>query len=67
MEIVKEHEPDPSVFDENSPFYEENSTRRGTEAKPRWFMVHVEFRKKLSKPVTLVLSNLQPLNSHNAN
>ena len=45
---------------------------RGTEAKPRWFMVHVEYRKKLTKPVTLkelqkysendgVLANMQEL------
>ena len=52
MEIVKEHEPDPSALDENSPFYVENPKMRGTEAKPRWSMVHVEFRKKLSKAVT---------------
>ena len=52
MEIVKEHEPDPSVFDENSPFYVEKANMRGTMEKPRWSMVHVEFRKKLSKPVT---------------
>lgn len=52
MEIVKEHEADPSAFDENSPFYVENVKMRGTAEKPRWSMVHVEFRKKLSKPVT---------------
>lgn len=52
MEIVKEAEPDLSAFDENAPYYVKNPKQRGTEDKPRWFMVHVDFRKKLSKPVT---------------
>lgn len=52
MEVVQESEPDPSAFDENSPYYPKTANQRGTEAKPRWYMVHVEFRKKLSKPVT---------------
>ena len=52
MEIVKEAEADRSAFDENAPYYVKNATQRGTEEKPRWFMVHVEFRKKLSQPVT---------------
>lgn len=52
MEVVKEHEVDPSAFDENSAYYVANAKTRGTVEKPRWSMVHVEFRKKLSKPVT---------------
>ena len=52
MEVVKESEPDLSALDENAPYYVKNAKMRGTDAKPRWFMVHVEFRKKLSKPVT---------------
>jgi len=44
---------DTSAFDENAAGYVENAKQRGTEAKPKWFMVHVEYRKKLSKPVTL--------------
>ena len=53
MEIVKEHEPDPSAFDKNHPYYVQNDKMRGTEGKPRWSMVHVEFRQKLSAPVLL--------------
>ena len=52
MEIVKEAEPDMGAFDKNDPYYVENAKQRGSEDKPRWFMVHVEFRKKLTKPVT---------------
>lgn len=51
MEVVKEHEPDMSAFDEKHPYYVTNPKQRGTKANPRWSMVHVEFRKKLSKPV----------------
>ena len=54
MDVLEEAEPDLSAFDENSAYYVENVKNRGTEAKPRWYMVHVEFRKKLSKPVTYV-------------
>ena len=41
-----------SAFDENSFYYAENEKMRGTKEKPRWWMVHVEYRKKLSTPVT---------------
>ena len=58
MEVVKEREPDLSALDESHPYYVENPKNRGTEAKPRWYMVHVEFRQKLSKPVTYVSLNL---------
>lgn len=51
MEVVKEAEPDTSAFDENSPFYVDNDKMRGTPDKPRWMMVHVEYRNKLTKPV----------------
>ena len=54
MEVVKEAEPDLSAFDEKAPYYVSNAKMRGTMEKPRWFMVHVEFRKKLTKPVTYV-------------
>lgn len=68
--MVKEAEPDVSAFDENSLYFSE----KGTKDKPRWFLVHVEFRKKLSSPVTLkelqkysqgdgVLSNMQQFKS----
>ena len=52
MEVVKEAEADPGAFDENSAYYVENPKMRGSEEKPRWYMVHVEFRKKLTEPVT---------------
>lgn len=52
MEVVKEHQADPSAFDEKSLYYVEDEKKRGTLEKPRWSMVHVEFRKKLSTPVT---------------
>ncbi|KXT16808.1 hypothetical protein AC579_6788 [Pseudocercospora musae] len=46
MEIVKEHEPDKTAWEENSYGYVENEKERG-----KWCAVHVEFRKKLTKPV----------------
>ena len=52
MEVVREAEPDMGAFDENDPYHVANEKNRGTKEKPRWYMVHVEFRKKLSKPVT---------------
>ena len=53
MEVVKEAEPDLSAFDETSHNYVPNPKTRGTQDKPRWYLVHVEFRKKLSVPVSL--------------
>jgi len=50
VEIVKEHEPDFTVTDESSIGFVEPS-KRGKENQ--WSLVHVEFRKKLSEPVTL--------------
>jgi predicted RNA-binding protein with PUA-like domain len=52
MEVVSEAEPDLTAFEEGHHGHVKNPKMRGTEAKPRWFMVHVEFRKKLSAPVT---------------
>ena len=48
VEVVTEHEPDQSAFDEDSYGYVEKESDRG-----RWCVVHVEFRKKLSQPVHL--------------
>lgn len=48
MEVVSEAEPDPSVGDKGSYGYVEKESDRG-----KWSIVRVEFRKKLSKPVTL--------------
>lgn len=50
------HEPDTSAFDETHPYYVQNAKQRGTKDKPRWSLVHVEFRKKLSKPVRYTLT-----------
>lgn len=47
MEIVKEHEPDQTAWQENSYGYLENEKDR-----KKWCVVHVEFRKKLRKPVS---------------
>nr|OQO12541.1 hypothetical protein B0A51_16928 [Rachicladosporium sp. CCFEE 5018] len=50
MEIVKEAEADQSVFDEDHYGYVEPEKRK---AANQWSLVHVEYRKKLSNPVTL--------------
>ena len=52
MEVVKEHEPDMTAFDEKSPYFVKNPRQRGTPENPKWYMVQVEFRKKLTSPVT---------------
>lgn len=46
-----------SAFDETSPYYVKNAKTRGTKENPRWSLVHVEFRKKLSKPVGYVFAS----------
>jgi predicted RNA-binding protein with PUA-like domain len=60
MEVVKEHEPDFTATDASSIGFVEPS-KRGKENQ--WSLVHVEFRKKLSKPVTL--KELQKYTSNN--
>jgi predicted RNA-binding protein with PUA-like domain len=52
MEIVQEHSPDPSTTDDEHYAYVEKEADRA-----KWCVVHVEFRKKLGKPV--LLSDLQ--------
>ncbi|OJI81280.1 hypothetical protein ABZX51_010522 [Aspergillus tubingensis] len=49
MEIVKEHSPDESAFDPAHPYYDEKSNRDD----PKWQVVHVEFRRKFNKMITL--------------
>ncbi|CAI7601235.1 unnamed protein product [Penicillium bialowiezense] len=49
MEIVQEHSPDESAFDPEHPYYDPKSER----SDPRWVAVHVEYRRKLAKQVTL--------------
>jgi hypothetical protein len=58
---VKEHEPDYTVTDESSIGHVEPA-KRGKENQ--WSLVHVEFRKKLSEPVTL--KELQKFSGTNA-
>lgn len=48
MEIVSEHEPDPSTHDAGSYGYVEKEGDR-----EKWCMVQVAFRSKLTSPVTL--------------
>lgn len=49
MEIVQEHSPDESAFDPSHPYYDEKSKREN----PKWVVVHVEFRRKFDKLITL--------------
>ncbi|KAJ5208736.1 hypothetical protein N7449_003115 [Penicillium cf. viridicatum] len=55
MEIVQEHSTDESAFDSEHPYYDPKSKRDD----PKWVVVHVEYRRKLEKQVTL-----QDLKSH---
>ncbi|KAJ5622331.1 High mobility group HMG-I/HMG-Y [Penicillium herquei] len=49
MEIVQEHSVDESAFDSAHPYHDPKATREN----PKWVVVHVEFRHKLKKQVTL--------------
>ncbi|KAL8663500.1 MAG: hypothetical protein Q9202_003810 [Teloschistes flavicans] len=49
MEIVREHSVDASAFDKEHPYHDEKST----EDKPKWCVVHVEFRRKFPNMVSL--------------
>ncbi|KAJ5774074.1 hypothetical protein N7457_008970 [Penicillium paradoxum] len=49
MEIVQEHSTDESAFDPDHPYYDPKSKRDD----PKWVVVHVEYRRKLGKQVTL--------------
>ncbi|KAJ5384742.1 High mobility group HMG-I/HMG-Y [Penicillium concentricum] len=55
MEIVQEHSTDESAFDSKHPYYDPKSKRND----PKWVVVHVEYRRRLGKQVTL-----QDLKSH---
>ncbi|KXG47056.1 High mobility group, HMG-I/HMG-Y [Penicillium griseofulvum] len=55
MEIVQEHSTDESAFDPAHPYYDPKSTRDN----PKWVVVHVQYRRRLEKQVTL-----QDLKSH---
>jgi predicted RNA-binding protein with PUA-like domain len=47
--VSKESHPDPSQFDKRSKYYDPKSTLE----KPRWYMVEVEFYKKLNTLISL--------------
>lgn len=49
MKIASKAYPDPTQFDRKSKYYDSKSTKE----EPRWFVVDVEFERKLSRPVTL--------------
>ncbi|CAG9985176.1 unnamed protein product [Clonostachys byssicola] len=49
MEIVREHSEDKSARRPGTPYYDPQSTRD----KPRWSLVHVEFRRKFAVPILL--------------
>ncbi len=49
MKIASEAYPDPTQFDPRSKYFDPKSTREN----PRWFLVDVEFERKLKRPVTL--------------
>lgn len=50
VEVVREHEPDFTVSDEDSIGFVEPEKRA---KENQWSLVHVEYRKKLTKPVSL--------------
>ncbi|CAD0037436.1 unnamed protein product [Aureobasidium pullulans] len=49
MEIVGEATPDTHAFDKHSAYYDPKSNP----AKPKWILVHVEFRRKFDEKYTL--------------
>jgi predicted RNA-binding protein with PUA-like domain len=49
MEIVNEATPDVHAFDKSSAYYDPKSDPK----KPKWMLVHVEFRRKFSEKFTL--------------
>jgi predicted RNA-binding protein with PUA-like domain len=49
MEIVKEGYPDPTAFDRKHHHYDAESDP----AKPRWYMVDVQLKRRLARTITL--------------
>lgn len=49
MEIVRPGYPDPTAFDPKSKYYDP----RSNPDQPRWFMVDVGFKRRLSRTITL--------------
>lgn len=55
--IVRSAYPDPSQFDEQSPYFDPKSTPES----PRWVCVDIEFDTKFSKPILLSTVKNEPL------
>lgn len=49
MKIASDPYPDPTQFDKRSKYYDPKSTREA----PRWYLVDVEFERRMRRPVTL--------------
>jgi predicted RNA-binding protein with PUA-like domain len=49
MQIVKQGYPDPTAFDRKDHHYDAGSDP----ANPRWFMVDVQLKRRLKRPITL--------------
>ncbi|KAI5803801.1 PUA-like domain-containing protein [Geopyxis carbonaria] len=49
MEIVKEASIDETAFDPDEPYYDPKSDQK----TPKWYLVHVEFRRKLERQISL--------------
>jgi predicted RNA-binding protein with PUA-like domain len=49
MEITRNAYPDPTALDASSPYYDPKSTAEN----PRWYMVDVQFVRRLKHPISL--------------
>ena len=56
MKIASEPYPDPTQFDRRSKYHDPKSS----EDNPRWYLVDVEFVRKLSRPLTLKELRTEP-------
>ena len=55
-EVVKEASPDETQFDPESQYYDPKSDPED----PRWYWVHIGFKEKFSRPVTLAEIKSEP-------
>ena len=55
-EVVSEPYPDPTQFRKKSPYFDPKSKPD----EPRWWLVDVEFERKLARPVTLAMIREDP-------
>ncbi|CAK7214163.1 hypothetical protein SEUCBS140593_002090 [Sporothrix eucalyptigena] len=54
MTIVQEHSPDLTAHDPKTAYYDPNAAADAAAGKePKWSVVHVKFRSKFAKPITL--------------